>query len=77
MFPFIARQHGLWLSGYIHSETQGGNNLLDEHFALAMMHINRYCNGTRQDVTTAGDIVVALNNNGGVANCTAELDHID
>lgn len=74
---FIAKEHGLLLNGFTYSETQRGKSLLEAHFALAMMHINRFCNETRRDVTTPGDIVVALNSNIGVANSTAELVHID
>ena len=41
-----------------------------------MMHVNRYCNATREDITTPGDVVEALNSFGGVSNCTAEILHI-
>lgn len=57
----------------MHSETQRGKSLVDAHFALTIMHVNRFCNDTRQDVTTPSDIVRAFNSFGGAANCTAEL----
>lgn len=74
--PYITKEHGIFLSGIVHSETQRGKSLLDAHFAIAMMHVNLYCRETRRDVTTPGDIVVALNSFKGVANCTGEMVHI-
>ena len=74
--PYIPKEHGIISSGIVHFETQRGKSLLDAHFGIAMMHVNFYCRETRCDVTTPGDIVVALNSFGGVANCTAEMVHI-
>ena len=76
MGPFIAKSHSLFMEGFVHSETQRGKSLVDAHFALAMMHISRYCTETRKDVTTPADVVEALNSFGGVANCTAEMVHL-
>ena len=73
---FLAKEQGLSLCGIIHSETQHVKSLLHAHFAIAMIHVNRYCKESRHDVTTPGEIFLALNSFGCVANCTAEMVHI-
>ena len=74
--PYLTKEHGAFLSGIVHSETQMGKSLLDAHFAIAMMHVNLYCRETRRDFITSGGIVVALPTFEGVAKCTAEMVHI-
>lgn len=76
MIQFIAEAHGMRIESFVHSETQRGKSLIDAHFALCMMHINRYVNQTRNNMATPSDIVQALNSLGGVANCTAEMVRI-
>ena len=61
MFPFMSNHHGLSISSLIHSETQQGKSLVDDHFALAMTHICRYVNASRSDVCTPSAVVDAIN----------------
>ena len=42
MTPFIARDNGLSILRFIHSETQDGKSLVDAHFAIAMKHVTMY-----------------------------------
>lgn len=74
--PFIGKHHTLTIKSFIHSETQRGKSLVDAHFALAMMHITRYCNETRNDVTTPGDVVEGIHSFDGGANYTGDMLHL-
>ncbi len=74
MLPFIVRSHGeLCLKTFLHSETQDGKSLVDAHFAMAMIHINRFVANYGENVITPRQVVSALNCNEGLANTVAEL----
>lgn len=71
--PFIADAAGLNLRGILHSETQRGKSLVDAHFAVAMRHVNKYCNEQGLDVHTPSDLAGAIAHGDGIANTAVEL----
>lgn len=47
-YPFIAKSRRLFKKRFLKSETQRGKSLVDVHFAIAMMHVSRFCNKKRR-----------------------------
>jgi hypothetical protein len=42
LLPFLAAAVGLQIIFLLHSEVQDGKSIVDAHFALAMLHVNRF-----------------------------------
>lgn len=64
MFPLIVQSYGiLTLKTNLHSENQDDKSLVDVQFAIYMMYINRFVENYRENVTTARQVVSALNFN--------------
>ena len=71
----------IYISQFIHSETQDGKTILDAHFAVSARHLDIYmklwiCNGVRRIQTPKG-LAFGLSSNHGVQNSMVQLVHID
>jgi hypothetical protein len=72
LLPFLASTVGLQIIFFLHSEVQDGKSIADAHFALSMLHVNRFVKAG-QDVTTPAQLVAAQRSCGGLENSAAKL----
>jgi hypothetical protein len=76
LLPVIGAVHGIHVERFIHTDTQDGKSMLDAHFARAMKKIRTYIQQGYNCVTPS-QLVAALNADGGVVDCVAELIEYD
>ena len=76
MMPIIGRKTGVFISRYIHTETQDGKGLIDAHFAKGTAHVDAYLL-EGNDAATPFQVAKALMENGGIQNSWTQVVKIN
>ena len=71
----------IFISEYVHSETQDGKTILDAHFGSSVHHLNKFMRVWRPNVVTRiqtpNGLGYALTNSGGLTNTIVQLINIE
>lgn len=66
-------ENGFALEGFLHPETPRGKCLVEAHLEIAMRYLHCYVKEQEMDVANREQLMRALNYDGGISNCAAEL----
>ena len=75
-FEAVALALEIRILGFLYQDTQGGKDLVDAHFSIAMKDIGWWLN-EGYDVGNEQQLVEALRSNGGIGNTTIELLYLN